>query len=66
MLVPVGYAISGNPSAPQDGIEPERRMCRWVVDTHCDPAVTPGPWLAEDAAAQIRAGAVNRRATSAA
>jgi hypothetical protein len=42
---PVGYAITGTMSAPQDGIEPERRMCRWVVDNHCDPAVTPGPWV---------------------
>jgi Acyl-CoA reductase (LuxC) len=47
MFVPVGYAISGNIAAPQDGIEPERRMCRWVVDNHCDPGVTRGPWLPE-------------------
>jgi hypothetical protein len=53
MLVPVGYAIAGNFSAPQDGIEPERRLCRWVVDTHCDPAVTPGPWLPEEDAARM-------------
>jgi hypothetical protein len=45
MFVPVGYAICGSPVAPQDGIEPERRMCRWVVDTRCDPAVVPGPWM---------------------
>lgn len=53
MLVPVGYAVASNVCAPQDGIEPERRMCRWIVDNHCDPAVTPGPWLHEDEAARI-------------
>jgi acyl-CoA reductase-like NAD-dependent aldehyde dehydrogenase len=47
MFVPVGYAICGTPHAPQDGIEPERRMCRWVVDTRADPAVVPGPWMHE-------------------
>jgi hypothetical protein len=47
MFVPVGYAITGTPCAPQDGIEPERRMCRWVVDTYADPAVVPGPWMHE-------------------
>lgn len=53
MLVPVGYAISGNLAPPQDGIEPERRMCRWVVDSHCDPDVTPGPWMSEEEVARL-------------
>ena len=44
MLVPLGYAIMGSLSAPQDGIEPERRMCRWIVDTHATPEDLPGPW----------------------
>jgi len=45
MLVPLGYAITSSPAAPQDGIEPERRMCRWVVDNDCDPAIVRGPWM---------------------
>jgi hypothetical protein len=49
-FVPVGYAISGSSVAPQDGIEPERRMCRWVVDFTYDPAGMPAPWMhAEEA-----------------
>lgn len=44
IFVPVGYAICGTSAAPQDGIEPERRMCRWVVDNDCDPVNIPGPW----------------------
>jgi hypothetical protein len=58
MFVPVGYAICGSPVAPQDGIEPERRMCRWVVDTRCDPAIVPGPWMHEEEAARISAAAL--------
>jgi len=42
---PVGYAITGTMAAPQDGIEPERRMCRWVVDNQCDPSLVPAPWV---------------------
>jgi len=42
---PVGYAITGSMVGPQDGIEPERRMCRWVVDNQCDPTNVPAPWL---------------------
>lgn len=45
IMVPLGYATTGSLASPQDGIEPERRMCRWVVDNHCDPAVVPGPWM---------------------
>lgn len=44
-LVPLGYSTMGSIASPQDGIEPERRMCRWVVDNHCDPAVVPRPWM---------------------
>jgi hypothetical protein len=46
---PIGYAITGSMAAPQDGIEPERRMCRWVVDNQFDPAVVPGPWVQPEA-----------------
>jgi hypothetical protein len=61
MFVPVGYAICGSPVAPQDGIEPERRMCRWVVDTRCDPAIVPGPWMHEEETARISAAALRDR-----
>jgi hypothetical protein len=47
MIVPLGYATTASLAAPQDGIEPERRMCRWVVENVCDPAVVPGPWMHE-------------------
>jgi hypothetical protein len=34
-FVPVGYASgSGVLAMPQDGIEPERRMCKWISDRH--------------------------------
>ncbi|OAP33587.1 MULTISPECIES: acyl-CoA reductase [unclassified Sphingobium] len=45
MFVPIGYAIAGTMATPQDGIEAERRMCRWVVDSNCDSVINPGPWL---------------------
>tara|TARA_B110000211_G_scaffold235027_1_gene308662 strand:- start:13925 stop:15472 length:1548 start_codon:yes stop_codon:yes gene_type:complete len=45
MFQPVGYAIGGGMTAPQDGIEPERRMCAWVVDYDSYPEVVPAPWL---------------------
>ncbi len=48
MFVPVGYAITGSLCAPADGMEAERRLCRWVVDTHCDPTIVPGPWMHQD------------------
>ena len=44
-FIPIGYAISSSAGGPSDGIEPERRMCRWVVDVCADPAVVPGPWM---------------------
>lgn len=40
-LVSLGYACSVTPAMPQDAIEPLRRMCKWVVDDHCDPAAMP-------------------------
>lgn len=47
LMVPVGYALNMSVCGPVDGIEPERRMCRWIVDSHFDPSVTPGPWMHE-------------------
>ncbi|NRA02074.1 MAG: long-chain-fatty-acyl-CoA reductase [Myxococcales bacterium] len=36
-LTSLGYACHVTTAAPQDAIEPLRRMCKWVVDEHCDP-----------------------------
>ena len=44
MIVPLGYATTGSFASPQDAIEPERRMCRWIVENQCDPKVVRGPW----------------------
>ncbi len=41
--------------ARQYGIEPERRMVRWIVDNHLEPTITPGPWMQPDEAARILA-----------
>jgi hypothetical protein len=30
---------------PQDAIEPVRRMCKWIVDESCDPAIVAPMWL---------------------
>ena len=41
-LISLGYAAHANVALPQDGIEPVRRMVRWVVDERCEPEeVTP-------------------------
>lgn len=45
MLTSLGYATRVTAVGPQDGIEPMRRMCKWVQDNTCDPQVTPGPWM---------------------
>jgi hypothetical protein len=37
-LTSLGYACHVNAAMPQDAIEPVRRMCKWIVDDHCDPA----------------------------
>ena len=44
-FLPVGYAVAGGHPMPQDGIEPERRMLKWVSDFHCDIAKDPGAWV---------------------
>ena len=43
-LTSLGYACHVSPAMPQDAIEPMRRMCKWIVDETCDPAVTPPFW----------------------
>ena len=44
-IVSLGYATSGHPGMPQDGIEPIRRMVKWIVDEGSDPAEVSPPWL---------------------
>jgi len=36
-LTSLGYAASVNFTIPQDAMEPVRRMCKWIVDEHCEP-----------------------------
>jgi Acyl-CoA reductase (LuxC) len=55
MLTPVGYAVGGTLCGPKDGIEPERRMVRWIVDSDVDPTVTPGPWMHPDEVERVLA-----------
>jgi hypothetical protein len=45
-LVTLGYvAPTRSFAGPQDGIEPLRRMCKWILSEVDDPAVTPyWPW----------------------
>jgi hypothetical protein len=44
-LVSLGYAIHGSVAGPTDGLEPLRRMCKWIINESSDPAVVPPPWL---------------------
>jgi hypothetical protein len=39
-LVSLGYATHFHPALPQDGMEPIRRMVKWIVDESYDPATT--------------------------
>jgi hypothetical protein len=48
-FIPVGYAVAGSLAGPQDGMEPERRMCKWISDYHCNPEANSEPWRAETA-----------------
>ena len=50
-LTSLGYACHVATAMPQDAIEPVRRMCKWIVDETCDPAVVPPMWRSPDAAA---------------
>jgi hypothetical protein len=43
-LTSLGYACSVAVAAPQDAIEPIRRMCKWIVDEECDPDVVVPLW----------------------
>jgi hypothetical protein len=43
-LTSLGYACSVAIAMPQDGIEPVRRMCKWIVEEECDPDVVIPLW----------------------
>ena len=43
-LTSLGYACSVAVAMPQDAMEPIRRMCKWIVDEECDPAVVVPLW----------------------
>jgi hypothetical protein len=43
-LVSLGYAAHPNVSLPQDGMEPMRRMVKWIVEEHCEPDVVQPLW----------------------
>ncbi len=43
-LTTLGYACSVPIAAPQDAIEPIRRMCKWIVEETCDPDVVTPLW----------------------
>lgn len=49
-LTSLGYACHVATAMPQDAIEPVRRMCKWIVDETCDPAVVPPMWRSLDVA----------------
>src|SRR5690606_11050250 len=43
-IISLGYVPRLNFIGPQDAIETERRMVKWVKDVSLDPQTTPGPW----------------------
>jgi hypothetical protein len=43
-LTSLGYACHVSVAAPQDAVEPVRRMCKWNVDETCDPDVVFPMW----------------------
>jgi hypothetical protein len=43
-LTSLGYACNIAIAAPQDAIEPVRRMCKWIVEETCDPAKVFPMW----------------------
>lgn len=47
-LTSLGYACHVPIAAPQDAIEPLRRMCKWIVEETCDPAVVMPIWRGPD------------------
>jgi hypothetical protein len=47
-LTSLGYAASVNFTLPQDAMEPERRLCKWIVDEHCEPERVLPLWKTPD------------------
>jgi hypothetical protein len=45
-IVSLGYATSGSTATPQDGIEPLRRMGKWIVNEVSSPDKVAPPWAA--------------------
>lgn len=43
-IVSLGYAVALKWAAPQDAIEPLRRMGKWISNQISDPSQVPGPW----------------------
>ncbi len=43
-LTSLGYACNLAIAAPQDAIEPVRRMCKWIIEETCDPARVLPMW----------------------
>jgi len=43
-LTSLGYACNVPVAAPQDAIEPMRRMCKWIVEETCDPDIVIPLW----------------------
>jgi hypothetical protein len=43
-LTSLGYACSPALAAPQDALEPLRRMCKWIVEETCDPTRVVPLW----------------------
>jgi Acyl-CoA reductase (LuxC) len=40
-LTSLGYMLKAAMAGPHDGIEPVRRMCKWIIDESSDPARVP-------------------------
>lgn len=45
-IVSVGYHLRSAQVGPHDGMEPVRRMCKWITDETSDPELVPLPHLA--------------------
>lgn len=45
-LTSLGYACHVATAAPQDALEPVRRMCKWIVEETCDPSAVAPMWRA--------------------
>ncbi|KWR88338.1 acyl-CoA reductase [Cupriavidus sp. IDO] len=44
-IVSLGYAAAMKWAAPQDAIEPLRRMGKWISNQIASPEMTPAPWM---------------------